>query len=153
MKSRRLEIWVGIFVTIGIAAFVMLALQVSGLSNLYRGNDGYNVTAGFTNIGALKPRSKVTVNGVTVGRVESITLAVNSYGEYQAMVLLSINNKFNKIPDDSSAKILTAGLLGDNYIGIEPGHSEVFLSDGSKIEMTTQAVLLEDLISKFATGN
>ena len=152
MKTRNLEIWVGVFVVLSIAAFLLLALQVSGLGCLYNSRNSYNVTAAFENIGALKPRSKITISGVTIGRVESIHLKANEYGEYQAIVDINIDSDFSKIPDDSSAKILTSGLLGDNYIGIVPGHSEVFLKDGSKIELTSQALLLEDLISKFATA-
>jgi len=152
MKSRKLEIWVGLFVVLSIAAFLMLALQVSGLSDFYGAKSGYTVKAYFANIGGLKVRSKVTVSGVTIGRVTSIQLEENSYGEYQAVVSFVIKPRFNKIPADSSAKILTAGLLGDNYIGLVPGHADKFLEDGSSIEFTTQAVLLEDLISKFATG-
>ena len=152
MKTRKLEIWVGIFVVLSIAAFLMLALQVSGLGCFYNTTNSYTVSAAFDNIGALKNRSKITIGGVTIGRVESISLKVNESGEYQAIVELEINDKFNKIPDDSSAKILTSGLLGDNYIAIVPGHSETYLTDGSKIELTSQAVLLEDLISKFATA-
>ncbi len=152
MKSRKLEIWVGLFVVLSIAAFLMLALQVSGLSNFYGAKGGYTVKANFANIGGLKVRSRVTVSGVTIGRVESIVLEENSYGEYQAVVSFVIATDFNKLPADSSAKILTAGLLGDNYIGLVPGHSDKFLQEGSVIEFTSQAILLEDLISKFATG-
>lgn len=152
MKSRKLEIWVGLFVVLSIASLLMLALQVSGLGNLYNSKGGYTVTSYFANIGGLKVRSKVTLSGVTIGRVESIVLQENSFGEYQAVVLFVIDANFNRIPDDSSAKILTSGLLGDNYISIVPGHSDKFLQNGSTIEFTTQAVLLEDLISKFATG-
>jgi phospholipid/cholesterol/gamma-HCH transport system substrate-binding protein len=152
MKSRKLEIWVGLFVVLSIASLLMLALQVSGLSNFYSAKAGYTVKAYFANIGGLKVRSKVTVSGVTIGRVESIELEENSYGEYQAVVSFIIDSDFSKIPADSSAKILTSGLLGDNYIGLVPGHSDKFLQEGSAIEFTTQAVLLEDLISKFATG-
>lgn len=153
MKSRKIEIWVGLFVTLSIAAFLMLALQVSGLSNFYDVKGGYTVKAAFANIGGLKVRSKVTVCGVTIGRVQSITLDRNEYGEFLAEVVLNIDNSMQHIPIDSSAKILTSGLLGDNYIEITPGQSETFLSAGSTIDLTSQAVLLEDLISKFATGS
>lgn len=152
MKNRKLEIWVGLFVIIGIAAFLVLALQVSGLSDFYSVKKGYTVKAAFSNIGGLKVRSKVTISGVTVGRVMEILLVGNEYGEYQAVVSLSIEKDVHTLPDDSSAKILTAGLLGDNYVEIVPGHSDKFLTDGSTIELTSQAMLLEDLISKFATG-
>lgn len=152
MKNRTLEIWVGLFVILSIAAFLMLALQVSGLSDFYSVKKGYTVKAAFSNIGGLKVRSKVTISGVTVGRVMDISLVANQYGEYQALVLLSIEKDLRNLPEDSSAKILTAGLLGDNYIEIIPGQADKFLTEGSTIELTSQAVLLEDLISKFASG-
>ncbi len=152
-KGRRVEIWVGFFVVLGIASLLMLALQVSGLSAIYSVKDGYKVKAYFTNIGSLKPRSKVTICGVTVGRVLSINLTTNEYSEYLALVEISLYQNFNEIPIDSSAKILTAGLLGDNYIEIIPGNADEYLMEESVIELTSQAVLLEDLISKFATGS
>ena len=152
MKIKKFEVWVGLFVVMGIAALLMLALQVSGLSDFYHENKGYSVSAAFSNIGGLKVRSKVTISGVTIGRVVNISLHQNSYGEYQAIVRFAIDDHIRNIPDDSSAKILTAGLLGDNYIGIVPGHSDQFLHEGSIIELTSQALLLEDLISKFAVG-
>lgn len=153
MKSRKIEIWVGIFVVLSVAALLMLALQVSGLSNFYSVKGSYMVKAAFANIGGLKTRAKVTIAGVTIGRVVNIALQQNESGEYEAMVLLALENDFQKIPDDSSAKILTSGLLGDNYVEIVPGHAETFLKAWSTIELTSQAVLLEDLISKIATGS
>lgn len=152
MKSRKIEVWVGLFVVLSVAALLMLALQVSGLSDFYTSNRGYPIKASFTNIGGLKVRSKVTIGGVTIGRVTNISLKLNQYGEYQAIVSMAIENSVKDIPVDSSAKILTAGLLGDNYIEIVPGNSEQYLVAGNEIELTAQAVLLEDLISKFATG-
>lgn len=152
MKSRKIEVWVGLFVVLTIAALLMLALQVSGLSNFYSVKDGYTVKAAFNNIGGLKVRSKVTICGVAVGRVVKISLEQNDAGEFESLVLLTIDPSVSNIPDDSSAKILTSGLLGDNYIEIVPGHSTEFLKEWSTIELTSQAVLLEDLISKFATG-
>ncbi len=153
MKSRKIEIWVGLFVVLSAAAMLLLALQVSGLSDFYTRKQGYMLRAEFTNIGGLKVRAKVTISGVTIGRVTDIQLVQNPYGEYQAMVHLSIEKNIHNIADDSVAKILTSGLLGDNYIEIVPGHSQSYLREGSLIELTSQAVLLEDLISKFATGN
>jgi phospholipid/cholesterol/gamma-HCH transport system substrate-binding protein len=152
MKSRKIEILVGLFVVLGIASLLMLALQVSGLTNFYRPNHTYVLKAEFSNIGGLKVRGKVTISGVTIGRVADIQLVRNSYGDYAALVTLAIEKNIKDIPDDSSAKILTAGLLGDNYVAIIPGQSEMMLHDGSSIELTSQAVLLEDLIAKFVTG-
>lgn len=153
MKTRLIELWVGIFVVLAIAAFLMLALQVSGLSDFSFHRKGYVVKAEFTNIGGLKDRSKVVISGVTIGRVTGISLEKNAYDEFVALVNMIIFEEFNKIPKDSSAKILTSGLLGDNYISIDPGYAEEFLDNDSYIELTSQAVILEDLISKFLTGN
>lgn len=153
MKNRKIEIWVGLFVVSGVASLLMLALQVSGLADFYSSKQGYNVKAAFSHIGGLKARSKVTISGVTIGRVTDITLHQNEYGDFQAMVNLSIDENYNTIPSDSSAKILTAGLLGDNYIGITPGQDEEYLQEGDVIYLTSQAILLEDLISKFAVGS
>ena len=152
MKTKVIEFWVGLFVVLGILAFLMLALQVSGLTTLYHEN-GYPLKAVFKNIGGLKVRSKVTINGVKIGTVEKISLAHDEFNEYQAIIEMKINNAYHNIPKDSSAKILTAGLLGDNYIGIEPGMEDAFLKSNDVIELTQQALLLEDLISKFAVGS
>lgn len=152
MKTRTVEIWVGFFVVLGIAALLMLALQVSGLGSFYQRDDGYTVSAVFQNIGGLKVRSKVTVGGVKIGRVTAINLKQNEYKEYQPIVDMTINSSVKNLPKDSIAKILTAGLLGDNYIGIELGRDETFLENGDVITLTSQALLLEELISKFAVG-
>lgn len=152
MKTRILEFWVGLFVLLGVLAFLMLALQVSGLTTLYH-EKGYPLKALFKNIGGLKVRSRVTINGVKIGTVEKISLYRDEFNEYQALVEMKINHIYNHLPKDSSAKILTAGLLGDNYIGIEPGMEDAYLKSGDIIELTQQAVLLEDLISKFAVGS
>jgi phospholipid/cholesterol/gamma-HCH transport system substrate-binding protein len=152
MKTRTVEIWVGFFVVFGIASLLMLALQVSGLSSFYQRDEGYKVYAYFHNIGGLKVRSKVTLGGVKIGRVTAISLKQNAYKEYQPMVEMTIGSAIKNLSKDSTAKILTAGLLGDNYIGIEPGQDEKFLEDGDVITITSQALLLEELISKFAVG-
>lgn len=152
MKTRNLELYVGTFVLFGIISLLMLALQVSGLSDFYRKDQGYEVKAIFQNIGGLKIRSKITIGGVTIGRVVDIKLEEND-GEYEPIVYMSINPNVNNIPRDSSAKILTAGLLGDNYIGIELGQEQIPLKSGDVISLTSQAVLLEELISKFAVGS
>jgi phospholipid/cholesterol/gamma-HCH transport system substrate-binding protein len=152
MKTRNLELYVGTFVLFGIISLLMLALQVSGLSDFYRKDQGYEVKAIFQNIGGLKIRSKITIGGVAIGRVVDIKLEEND-GEYEPIVYMSINPNVNNIPRDSSAKILTAGLLGDNYIGIELGQEQIPLKSGDVISLTSQAVLLEELISKFAVGS
>lgn len=152
MKTRTVEIWVGFFVVLGMASLLMLALQVSGLSSFYTNDNGYKLTAIFQNIGGLKVRSKVTLGGVKIGRVTAIVLQQNEYKEYQPVVEMTISSTVKNLPKDSTAKILTAGLLGDNYIGIEPGHDDKFLENGDMITLTSQALLLEELISKFAVG-
>jgi phospholipid/cholesterol/gamma-HCH transport system substrate-binding protein len=152
MNSRKLELLVGFFVLVSMASLMMLVMQVSGLSSFYRKEAGYTVTAAFDNVGGLKVKSKVSIGGVTIGRVTSISLAINTYGEYQAIANLFIESNFDKIPSDSAAKILTAGLLGDNFIGIVPGNAQDSLKPGDAVQFTSQALLLEDLISKFAVG-
>ena len=153
MKMRIIEIWVGFFVVLGIASLLMLALQVSGLSSFYRRDEGYKVSAIFQNIGGLKVRSKVAIGGVKIGRVTAINLKQNEYKEYQPVVEMTINSAIKELPKDSVAKILTAGLLGDNYVGIDLGSDESSLKEGDVITLTTQALQLEELISKFAVDN
>lgn len=151
MQKRTIEIAVGIFFLLGIAAFIMLAVKVSGLSDAYESREGYTVTAIFENVGGLKPRAKVTIAGVQVGRVLSIQFDKT---EYAAKVVLFLNQNVNNIPDDTKANILTAGLLGDNYISLNPGFSETYLKDGDQIplENTNKAIVLEELISRFLSS-
>jgi phospholipid/cholesterol/gamma-HCH transport system substrate-binding protein len=137
-------VWVGLFVLLGGAALLFLALQAGNLLSLSF-EDTYRVQARFDNIGGLKPRSAVRSAGVVVGRVESITFDDQTY---QASVTLSLEKRF-AFPKDSSAKILTAGLLGEQYIGLEPGAEEQTLVAGDVITQTQSAVVLENLISQF----
>lgn len=145
MSQRTIEIWVGVFVAAGAAALFMLAMKVSNLSSINTG-DTYNVTATFGNIGALKVRSPVKASGVVVGRVTKIAYDQKSY---EAIVTLSIENRFNRFPDDTTANIYTAGLLGEQYVGLQPGADDKYLHSGSKIQITSSAMILEDLIGKF----
>ncbi|MBM4191680.1 MAG: outer membrane lipid asymmetry maintenance protein MlaD [Gammaproteobacteria bacterium] len=147
MKPQRsLEIGTGLFVSLGFAALFYLTMQLPG-SGLTVGNDGgYRVTARFNNIGDLKRGSPVSMAGVPIGRVESVTFDSNNY---RAVVTLRIDLQFNRIPDDSDASIQTQGLLGGKYVGIGPGGSETFLKEGSQIEFTQDAIVLESLVSKF----
>jgi phospholipid/cholesterol/gamma-HCH transport system substrate-binding protein len=142
------EIGVGLFVALGFAAFLMLAGEVSGLSNL-GGGAGYQVAARFENIGGLKVRAPVTMGGVRVGRVISLDYDDNTY---EAVVQLSIDDQFRKIPDDTSASILTSGLLGEQYVGLEPGGSIDYLADGGDIQYTQSALVLEKLVGQFLFG-
>lgn len=144
-KVGTLEVAVGLFVVIGFVALVFLALQAANLGSLGWGQKTYAVSAEFNNIGGLKPRAPVKSAGVTVGRVATITFDPITF---QAKVVMDLDTKY-PFPDDSSAKILTAGLLGEQYIGLEPGASEDDLKQGSVIKRTQSAIVLENLISQF----
>jgi phospholipid/cholesterol/gamma-HCH transport system substrate-binding protein len=144
MQSSKTDVWVGLFVLIGAAALVFLALQAANLLGT-TGGKSYTVVARFDNIGGLKARAAVKSAGVVVGRVESITFNDKSY---QAQVNLAMEERY-AFPKDSSLKILTSGLLGEQYIGIEAGASEKNLAAGDMISSTQSAVVLENLISQF----
>jgi phospholipid/cholesterol/gamma-HCH transport system substrate-binding protein len=144
MSRNSLEIWVGVFVAIGIAALAMLAFKVGDLSN-GGATDGFKVTALFDNIGGLKTKAPVTMAGVRVGRVTNIVLKRDSF---RAEVELTLDGGFDNIPEDSSASILTSGLLGDQYVGLEPGGSVDSLKQGSVILTTSSALVLERLIGQ-----
>ena len=145
MSNRIVEIWVGVFVALGIAALFMLAMQVSNLSTLSSG-DGYLLTAGFENVGGLKVRSPVTVSGVRVGRVEAIDY---DYNTFEAVVSLRINNDHSGFPEDTSASIYTSGLLGEQYVALEPGGSLENLADGDRLLLTQSALVMEQIIGQF----
>ncbi len=145
MQSRSVEIWVGLFVAAGMAALFMLAMQVSNLSDI--GDDvGYDVTARFENIGSLKVRSPVTIAGVRVGRVSDIGFDPMTF---EAVVTMHISSDYDMLPADTSANIFTAGLLGEQYVGLEPGGDEEPLEQGSEIMLTQSALVLEQLIGQF----
>ena len=144
MQQKTVDVWVGMFVLIGVLALGFLALKAGNLSSSSF-NSTYPVTAKFDNIGALKVRASVRSAGVVVGRVASIVFDDKSY---QAVVTVNIDQHY-KFPKDSSAKILTAGLLGEQYIGIEPGGDTNNLVAGDNIKLTQSAIVLENLISQF----
>lgn len=144
MEQSKNDVWVGLFVLLGAAALLFLALQSANLLSL-NFDSTYKVVAKFDNIGGLKPRAAVKGAGVVVGRVESITFDDKSY---QAKVTLEMQSRYN-FPKDSSLKILTAGLLGEQYIGVEAGAEEKNLAAGDTITQTQSAVVLENLISQF----
>ena len=144
MQKSRHDVWVGLFVMIGAAAVLFLALKAGNLLTL-NFDETYQVAAKFDNIGGLKPRAAVKSAGVVVGRVESIGFDDKTY---QARVMLQLEKKF-AFPKDSSAKILTSGLLGEQYLGLEPGAAEKNLAAGDTITQTQSAVVLENLISQF----
>jgi len=145
MHSRSVQIWVGLFVVAGMAALLMLSMKVSNIS-AFTESEGFEVTAHFENIGGLKVRSPVTMAGVVVGRVASIGFDRESY---EAVVTLNIQSEYDNIPEDSSASIFTAGLLGEQYIGLEAGGTEDVLKEGSELELTQSAVVLEQIIGQF----
>ncbi|WP_290871453.1 outer membrane lipid asymmetry maintenance protein MlaD [Aquabacterium sp.] len=144
MQKSKHDVWVGLFVLLGAAAIVFLALKAGNLLTLSF-DSGYKVVARFDNIGGLKRQAAVKSAGVVVGRVDSITFDGKTY---QAQVEMTLN-KGVAFPKDSSAKILTAGLLGEQYIGLEPGYGETNLVAGDAIKSTQSAIVLENLISQF----
>lgn len=144
MQQSKSDVWVGLFVLIGAAALVFLALQSANLLSLSF-QKTYQVTARFDNIGGLKPKAAVRSAGVVVGRVESITFDDQTF---QATVQLALEERY-QFPQDSSLKILTSGLLGDQYIGIEAGADETMLVAGDRLTATQSAVVLENLIGQF----
>jgi len=148
MTSRKSEIMVGIFVLLTVAAVLLLSLKVVN-QGIQSNGATYTLKAKFDNIGGLKARSAVKVGGVTIGRVESITLDSN---DFTPVVILSINNEYSSFPETTSVSILTSGLLGEQYIGLQPGFSfgDIGnLADGDFIEDTKSALVLEDLIGQF----
>ncbi len=147
-NTKAVEIGVGVFVALGFAAFIMLALQVSDLSH-FGDEKGYEITARFDNIGGLKVRSPVTMAGVRLGRVSHISFDDETF---EAVVEMLIQPQFRSIPDDTSASILTSGLLGEQYIGLEPGGSLDNLEAGGEIQYTQSALVLEQVIGKFLFG-
>ena len=145
MQTRTMEIGVGVFVVIGLAALLMLAMKVANLAEL-SDEGGYRVEARFDNVGGLKVRSAVTMAGVRIGRVTGIAFDEH---DYRAVVTLSIRPEYDRIPADSSASILTAGLLGEQYVGLEPGAEETYLREGGAITLTQSAIVLENVVGQF----
>ncbi|RZI82988.1 MAG: outer membrane lipid asymmetry maintenance protein MlaD [Rubrivivax sp.] len=144
MQRSKHDVWVGLFVLLGAAAILFLALKAGNLLTLSF-DSTYQVTARFDNIGGLKPKAAVKSAGVVIGRVQSIKFDDKTF---QASVELALN-KGVSFPKDSSAKILTAGLLGEQYIGLEAGYEQVNLAQGDAIKTTQSAIVLENLISQF----
>ena len=145
---KKLELAVGAFVALGLAAFFMLAMKVSNIAEL--GEDkGYKITARFENIGGLKVRAPVTLAGVRIGRVVGIGLDTHTY---EAVVTLSIEPRYDRLPTDSSASILTSGVLGEQYVGLEPGGMDEYLKNGGSLKLTQSALVLEKLIGRMVTN-
>ncbi|MFN3587640.1 MAG: outer membrane lipid asymmetry maintenance protein MlaD [Moraxellaceae bacterium] len=148
MRSRSIEMAVGLFLVIGFVALFFLAIRVSGLAG-ETGRPSYQVTASFQNAGGLTVRAKVTMAGVVIGRVTDIRL---DPATLKARVTMDIFKEVNEISTDAVASILTAGLLGEKYIGIVPGADDTYLKNGDEIEQTQSALVLEDLIGKFLSS-
>jgi len=144
-QTRAVEIGTGLFVFLGFAALLFLSTQTTNLE-AYIGANFYSVTAHFNNVGGLKPRSPVSMAGVTIGRVEKIEFDPE---QLNAVVTINISGKYDRIPDDSDASILTAGLLGGQYVGLQAGGSDRYLQNGDEVMFTQSAVVLENLISKY----
>lgn len=144
MRERIIEIWVGFFMFFGILALLVLAFKVSGLSSSI-GESGYNITAAFDNVGGLKVRSPVSLAGVHIGEVSAIKL---DNVKFKAIVTMKIDSKYKQLPVDTSASILTQGLLGANYISLTPGFEQTFLNNNAIVRDTHPALILEDLIGQ-----
>jgi phospholipid/cholesterol/gamma-HCH transport system substrate-binding protein len=145
--SRSLEIGTGLFVLLGFAALAFLTTQLpaSGMQ-WHRATASYQVSARFDNVGGLKVGAPVTMAGVRIGRVTGVRF---DSSDYKALVTMAIDNPYNQIPDDSDAAIQTSGLLGANYVGIGAGGSPTYLANGSQIQFTQSALVLENLVNKF----
>ena len=147
-RNLSVDLMVGLFVVLGFCALVFLAVRAGNMNSAIGLGDTYEVKARFDNIGGLKPRAAVRSAGVVVGRVTAIRFNDKAY---QAEVLIAIDARY-RFPKDSSAKILTSGLLGEQYIGLEPGGDSAMLEGGAQITMTQSAVVLENLIGQFLYG-
>jgi phospholipid/cholesterol/gamma-HCH transport system substrate-binding protein len=145
MDRTLIDLWVGIFVAAGIVALMVLALKVGNASSTLNMGDIYRIHARFENIGGLKPRAPVKSAGVVVGRVDEIQFDSKSF---TARVTLSIDRRY-LFPKDTSVSILTSGLLGEQYVGLEAGGDDVMLKDGDTVQLTQSAVVLEKLIGQF----
>ena len=143
--NYKVEFASGIFLLLGIAALVWLATRATDYGQDI-GKDTYTISARFTNIGDLRNRAPVKIGGVTVGMVESITLDPVTF---EALVDMSLATRFNELPSDTGASILTSGVLGDRYIGLEPGGAPDMLTDGDELFITQSAIVLEQIISKY----
>jgi len=145
MSTRNIEIMVGGFVVLAILSMVMLSLKVSNLASYGGDDDVYQIQAQFENIGGLKERSPVNAGGVRVGKVADISY---NNEQFTAVVTMQIEAAY-RFPVDTSASILTAGLLGEQYVGLDPGGDEEYLSQGGELELTQSALILEQVIGQF----
>lgn len=144
-QTRAVELGTGLFVLLGIGALFFLTTQTTG-GNDFSAADTFEVQARFENVGSLKSRAPVSMSGVTVGRITNVKFDPELL---EAVVTFVVDSKYDRIPDDSDASILTAGLLGSQYIALQAGGSETYLEDGSEILFTQSAIVLENLIGKY----
>ena len=146
-QTRLMELVVGLFICLGLAAIFLLTLQVSTQNDLRR-ESTYSVQARFDNVGSLRVRAPVTLAGVRIGRVTAVDVDPETF---QAEVKLAIDERYNQLPTDSSAAIQTAGILGEQYVALQPGGSMDNLKNGDRISFTQSAIVLENLIGRFLT--
>ena len=144
-QTRTVELGTGLFALLGMGALFFLSTQTTGGED-FSADETFEITARFDNVGSLRPRAPVAMSGVTIGRVKRIEF---DPAALDAVVTMDIDARYDQIPEDSDASILTAGLLGSQYIGLQAGGSEFFLEDGSEIMLTQSAIVLESLIGKF----
>ena len=143
-QRKNIEIWVGIFIIAGLAALIMLAMQVSNAGA--GGGSTFRITANFTNVGGLSEKAPVRIGGVRIGRVGEITIDRESY---RAVVGMDIDARYDNLPIDTSASIFTAGLLGAQFVGLQPGGDDLYLEEGDSLDITQSALQLEALINQF----
>ena len=148
-QTRSVELGTGLFVLLGLAALFFLTTQTTG-SDSFSGSDTFAVSARFENVGSLKSRAPVSMSGVTIGRVSSVRF---DPATLDAEVIFEIDSQYDQIPDDTDASILTAGLLGSQYIGLQAGGSDLYLEEDSEIQFTQSAIVIENLISKYLFNN
>lgn len=148
-QTRAVELGTGLFALLGVGALFFLTTQTTGGDD-FKASEVYEVTSRFQNVGSLKARAPVAMAGVTIGRVTKIRFDPE---RLDAEVTMVIDSRYDQIPDDSDASILTAGLLGSQYIGLQPGGSDLYLEDGSEILFSQSAIVLENLIGKFLVNS
>jgi len=144
-QTRTVELGTGLFALLGMGALFFLSTQTTGGED-FSADETFEITARFDNVGSLRPRAPVSMSGVTIGRVKQIEFDPTAL---DAVVTMDIDARYDQIPEDSDASILTAGLLGSQYIGLQAGGSEFYLENGSEIMLTQSAIVLESLIGKF----
>ena len=144
-QTRTVELGTGLFALLGMGALFFLSTQTTGGED-FSADETFQVTARFDNVGSLRPRAPVSMSGVTIGRVTGIEFDPTAL---EAIVTMDVDARYDQIPEDSDASILTAGLLGSQYVGLQAGGSEFYLENGSEILLTQSAIVLENLIGKF----